>query len=189
MRYLKINLVILLIASTCILGMCSKKDEQAQPPIAIKLSKGILVTQAPNSIGKLDSVCFRNSTTGSSYTLNDYSHTAEAGGFIKRPKDVWELTNTGNNTWHLKNGGGRYLGIGDKIPNILEVRYNISLDEVPGEKNLFVMNESDGKFYIQPVSNKNVYLNSLPDDGVSSHPRHTKVLFVEGEKQMWFFMP
>lgn len=180
----------LLIAVISICGMCSKEDKGGEPPaIAIKLSKGFLTTIGINGIGKTDSICFRNSSSGTSYTLTDYTHTSVAGNFLQRPKDIWDLSNSGTNTWHLKNSGGRYLGIGTKVPNIQANEYHLSLDEVPGEKNLFVMNELDGQFYIQPVSQKNVYLNTMAANVQPPDRRHSQIRFIENNKQLWFFMP
>ena len=183
MKPYSIKIILALITFSCVYGMCSKDDAtpgNTNPTQNIEIKKGFLSTMGINSIDVQDTLCIRNSTSGTSYTLTDYSWTAEAGSFIRRPRDVWEIINTGTNQWHFKNSAGRYMGY--------QTTGFISLDETPGPNNIFIMNSTGNKFYIQPAADQSVYLNTLAWDVQPPDPSHQSIRF-KSTKQMWWFMP
>lgn len=193
---LSFNLVVVLLAFTCVYGTCSKDNQVNIPnitPVVLQHSKGILATVGINGINVMDTIHFRNSATnGNTPSLFSYEGVADypASGFYVRPRDFWQLTNTGTNQWHIRNNAGYYLGY-EFNPNATgNNKYSIKLDLVPANNHLFVMNKTGANnFYIQPVANQNVFLNSLPADVQPPNPTHTKGRFLDGAKQQWFLIP
>lgn len=187
MKLSSLYLALLFVSCTCICGMCSKNDDAPAGPIELEHSQGFLVTIGVNGLGVVDSVCLRY---GPAQPVTEYGETSVSGGFIQRPKHTWQVINAGNNLWHFKYNDGRYLGYEhNEDPTYEKDRYTATIDDSPGENNLFVMNKSGNMFYIQPAANKNVYLNTVVSDAVPPSPRHSFVRFKEGAKQMWFIMP
>lgn len=182
-----LNLSLLFISVTFIFATCSKKDEPGiQPPIELDHSKGFLVTIGVLNNGTVDSVCLRY---GPAEPVTEYGATSVTGGFIETPKHTWEIINAGANQWYFKYNDGRYLGYELNPYSIYDYdKYHVQVDNTPGERNLFVMNKEGNKFFIQPVSNKNVYLNTVPPRIQPPSPRHANVQFKD-TKQLWFIMP
>ncbi len=181
---------------TSIYGTCKKDDainaDPTNTPGVIQVSKGLLVTRGINGIGVLDSVHFRNGNSNIHPTLFSYNtiYDNSSSGFYVRPRDFWELINSGTNSWHLKNNAGYYMGYKDNPNGTGTNRYTMRLDLIPTDNHLFVMNKTGANnFYIQPVVNKNVYLTSLPEDVQPPQPAHKHGRFIEGTKQLWFFIP
>lgn len=187
MKRLIFHFALLFVSFSCICAMCSKSDDTPVGPIELQYNQGFLVTVGVNGLGEVDSVCLRY---GPAQPVTEYGATSVSGGFIQRPKHTWQVINAGNNQWQFKYNDGRYLGYEYHDDPISERdRYTATIDETPGENNLFVMNKSGNMFYIQPVANKNVYLNTVVSTATPPSPRHSFVRFLEGEKQMWFIMP
>ncbi len=181
---------------TSLYGTCKKDDaintNPATIPVVMQVTKGLLVTRGINGIGVMDSIHFRNTTSSNQPTLFSYNtiYDNPSTGAYVRPKDFWELINSGTNTWHLKNNAGYYLGYKEDLNSSGVNRYTITLDLVAADNHLFVMNKTGANnFYIQPVVNKNVYLTSLPVDVQPPQPAHKKGRFIEGTKQLWFLIP
>ena len=193
---LSFNLVLITIGFTCLFGMCKKGDQNNNTnttPVIMQFSKGILATVGINGINVLDTIHFRNSATnGNTPSLFSYEGHLDypASGWYVRPRDFWELINSGSNTWHIRNNAGYYLGYEFNPNGTGNNKYTINLDLVPGNNHLFVMNKTGtNNFYIQPVANQNVFLNSLPADVQPPNPTHTKGRFLEGSEQLWFLIP
>ncbi|MES2881292.1 MAG: hypothetical protein V4676_04030 [Bacteroidota bacterium] len=186
----------LLIAVVSICGMCSKNDEDNNvnnTPVVMQFSKGILATVGVNAIGVVDTIHFRNSAaSGNTPSLFSYDGSLDyaASGWYVRPKDLWELINTGSNQWHIRNNAGYYMGYEFNANGTGNNKYTMSLDLTPGPNNLFVMNKTGtNNFYIQPVANKDVYLTSVVANITPPNPRHEHGKFISGTKQLWFLIP
>jgi hypothetical protein len=188
MKLSVLNLSLLFISFSCICGTCSKNDDAAAtPPIQLQYSKGFLTSIGVNGLGDVDSVCLR---FGQDHPVSEYNQVAVDNGWLERARYSWEIIKTGNNQWQIKFNDGRYLGYKyTENPVYERNRYTASIDLTPNENNLFVMNQSNNMFYIQPAANKNVYLNTVVSTAVPASPRHSFVRFVEGKQQMWFIMP
>jgi hypothetical protein len=191
-----LNLALVTIGFIFFFVMCKKENQNNNtntPPVVMQFSKGILATVGINGIHVLDTIHFRNSSTsGNIPSLFSYEGSLDypASGWYVRPRDFWELINSGTNAWHIKNNAGYYLGYEFNPNGTGNNKYTITLDLVPGDTHLFVMNKTGANnFYIQPVANKNVFLNSLPADVQPPNPAHTKGRFLEGTKQLWFLIP
>jgi hypothetical protein len=181
-----LNLTLFFISFTCVCATCNKSDSAANPPIELEYSKGFLVTIGVNGLGDVDSVCVRY---GPAWPVHEYNKAAIDNGWYDRAKYSWEIIKTGSNHWYIQFNDGRYIGYKYTENPISERdRYTVSLDQTPGENNLFVMNKTGNKFFIQPVANKNVYLNTVVSDAVPPSPAH-KFLRFKSEQQMWFIVP
>jgi hypothetical protein len=184
------RLILLLVVFSFSYAMCSKEDAPANnntAPVNV-LNKGFLSTMGLNSINVLDTICLRNGSSGAYANITDYSHTAEAGGFIKRPRDLYELTNTGSNQYHIKISGGKYLGYKFNQYSTDYNRYSFTMDLSPAAHNLFLINWKGNKFSIRPVENPKVYLNTMAANVQPPDPSHRILRFLEGE-QLWWFQP
>lgn len=172
-------------------AMCSKDDAPAQnnPAPVIVLNKGFLSTMGLNSIEKLDTICLRNGSSGGFANITDYSHTAEAGNFIRRPRDLYELTNTGSNQYHIKIVGGKYLGYKFNQYSTDYNRYSFTMDLSPAAHNLFLIKWNGNKFSIRPVENPKVYLSTMASNVQPPDPTHKTLRFLEGNEQLWWFQP
>lgn len=187
MKRLFFHFALLFLSFSCICATCSKTDDGGTEPIELQHSTGFLVTIGVNGLGNVDSVCLRY---GPAEPVTEYGQVSVDGGFIKRPKHTWQVINAANNLWQFKYNDGRYLGYKyDPNPIQERNRYTATMDQAPGENNLFLINKSGHEFYIQPAANKNVYLNTVVSTAEPPSPRHSFVRFVEGKKQMWFIMP
>lgn len=186
MKRSSLYLVLVFVSFTCICAMCNKNDSGGNEPIELQHSKGFLVTIGINSIGDADSVCLRY---GPGQPVTDFGKLPIENDYLQRPKHTWEIINSGTNQWWIKYNDGRYLGY-ELNPNPIndKDKYLIELDKTPGDRNLFVMNKSGNKFYIQPAANKNVYLKTIPSTAVPYSPKHSFVEFKESQ-QLWFIVP
>lgn len=188
MKLISSRLVLLLVLCTCSYAMCSKKDATANPPLLNIPNKGFLCTMGINSIDVLDTLCMRNSSSGRWANMTDYSSTAEAGGFIKRPRDFYELINTGANQYHIKVSGGEYLGYKFNQYSTDYNRYSFTMDPSPSDNNLFLIEQTGNKFTIRPVANPNVYLSTMASNVQPPDPAHRTLRFLENNPQPWWFM-
>lgn len=181
--------MLLLVLFTFSYAMCSKDDAPAtnQPPVNA-LNKGFLCTMGLNGIEQLDTICMRNGSGGRWANLTDYSHTAEAGGFIKRPRDFYELINTGANQYHIKISGGEYLGYKFNEYSTDYNRYSFTMDPSPAAHNLFLIDWNGNKFTIRPVANPTVYLRTLAPNVQPPRYSHENIRYFENNPQSWFFM-
>ncbi len=196
MKNISFNCLLLLLSLSGIFGMCSKEDavinEPGTNPVAIQHTRGLLVTRGINGIGVLDSIHFRNTNSSTHPTLFSYNTVYDnpSTGAYVRPRDLWELINAGTNNWHIKNNAGYYLGYEFNANGTGYNKYTITIDLVPGDNHLFVMNKTgSNNFYIQPVANRNVYLNSVSPNVQPPQPAHKYGRFIEGSKQLWFLIP
>ena len=188
MKRIDLHAALFLISLTCVFATCSKNDatiNNSQQPVTLQYNKGFLVTIGVDGIGQIDSVVIRY---GPAQPVTSYSYIGVANGFVERPKHTWEIIPTGTNQWRIRYNDGRYLGYKPDIYNPNAKKFSVSMDQTPGDNNLFVMNKTDNKFYIQPAANKNVYLNTMPADVLPPISAHRSAAFVE-TKQMWFIMP
>lgn len=186
MKRLSFHFALLFVSFFCICGMCSKSDNNnQQPPIKLEHSKGFLCSFGVLNDGSTDTVVVRY---GPSEPVIQFT-SLWIGSLFVRDKHTWEITNSGANTWYIKYADGRYLGYKYDENGIGDGRFRISLDQTPGEQNMFVINKTDNKFYIQPMLNKDIYLNTIQVNVNPPSPRHSKVDYRTGQKQMWFIVP
>lgn len=187
MKRLFFHFALLFVSFSCICGMCSKSNTGDTDPYPGNMhTKGFLVTIGVTSSGATDSVCLRY---GPAFPVRDYSTELRANGFVDESKHTWEIVNSGANTWFFKYKDGRYLGISYNDRETGDARFLCVQDNSPGERNMFVINKTDGKFLIQPVSHPQVYLNTHAIGGQPPVLRHGFVNFMEGKKQYWFLVP
>ncbi len=188
MKLISSRLVLLLVLFTFSYAMCSKNDATPNPTQVNLPNKGFLCTMGINSIDVLDTICIRNNGSGRYGDITSYSHTAESRGFIKRPRDFYELINTGANQYHIKVSGGEYLGYKFNQYQTNYNRYSFTMDPSPGANNLFLIEQNGNKFTIRPVANPNVYLSTMAATVQPPDPSHTVLRFLEGNPQPWWFM-
>ncbi|MGZ8544774.1 MAG: hypothetical protein ACXWV0_05730 [Flavisolibacter sp.] len=184
------KLVLLLVLFTCSYGMCSKDDahSNSNPPPPIHLNKGFLATKGINSIHVPDTICLRNSSSGRYSNITDFTYYAEAGGFIQRPRDFYDLVSAGANQYYIKVTGGQYLGYKFN-PNATNYnRYTYTTDVTANAHNLFMVNWTGDKFSIRPAANPAVYLSTMPADVQPPNPSHEILRYLEGNPQLWWFI-
>lgn len=186
MKRLSFHFALLFVSFSCICGMCSKSgNSDQQPAIELKHSKGFLCTFGVLNDGSTDTVVLRY---GPSEPVTQFT-ASWIGSLFKRDKNTWEIINSGANTWFIKYADGRYLGYKYVDYNAGDGRFTVSLDQTPGEQNMFVINKTDDEFYIQPMLNKDIYLNTTQVNVNPPAPRHGNVGYRTGQKQMWFIVP
>lgn len=180
---------LLTIAVIITLSACQKQktDETTETPSNLRTS-GFFCTLGINSIDVNDTLCLRASVSSGTFTITDYSSTAEAGGFIVRPRDIWTLITTGDNNWHLKNNAGKYISFEDD-PYATNDEYSYDLDDVPNEKSVFIRSETSGQnFYLESKYKRGYFLMTRAANVAPPDPSHRSVRF-QKNKQLWFFMP
>ncbi len=134
-----------------------------------------------------DTICIRSASTGTSYSITDYSYTA-VGSFVTRPKDIWTLVTSGDNNWYLQNSAGKYLSFED-TPYPVNDEYSIDLDDAPTEKSVFIRNSTNGQnFHIESKYKRGYFLISRAANVSPPDPSHSSIRF-QKNKQAWFFMP
>lgn len=172
----------LIISLIFIFAMCSNDNENSSDPaIKLKHASGFLGTIGVYSNGESDTVCIRMGA----HSVTSFSSTTEANGYIKRPKDIYTLSNNGANQWLIKNFEGKYLGIDGLEED--EQYYSHTFYESINEAATFVMNaDDDGNFYLEPVAKRGFYLNTKSQDG---YLEHRFIDFLPNNKQKWFILP
>ncbi len=134
-----------------------------------------------------DTICLGSTSSGTSWSIKDYSHTA-IGSFITRPRDIWKLVTTGDNNWYLQNHKGKYLSF-EEDPYAVNDEYQIDLLETPNEKSIFIRNNNNGQnFYLESKYKRGYFLISRAGNVSPPDPSHTSVRF-QKKQQAWFFMP
>ena len=188
MKYSFFRPALLLLLFSFSYAMCSKDDAPANNTApTIILNKGFLSTIGLNSIEVSDTICLRNGTSGKFANITDYSHTAEAGNFIKRPRDFYELINTGSNQYHIKILGGYYLGYKFNQYATDYNRYSFTMDQNAAAHNLFLVKWTGNKFSISPARNPTVYLSTMHSNVQPPNYSHKTLRFLEGSQQLWWF--
>lgn len=177
---------ILLGGMLSIMATCSKDDAENEEPVNLRTS-GFLCTIGINSIEVTDTLAVRTNNSGTSFGLTDYSSTAEAGGFIVRPRDIFTLVTTGDNNWYLKNNAGKYISFEDD-PYAQDDEYSYDIDDAPTEKSVFIRNAEGDKFSLESKYKRGYYLVTRAGDVVPPDPSHEFNRF-QRTKQLWFFMP
>jgi hypothetical protein len=175
----------LIISLVFVFTTCNSDEEGSKDPIAtLKHSSGFLATIGINSVEQSDTICVRLNTSGTSSNLTDFSFDTESDGYIKRPRDIFTLSNNGANQWLIKNGSGKYLGIIDFEED--SDFYSTTFYESINEAATFVMNaDEEGHFYLEPAVKKGFYLNTIP---FGDDPEHEFMDFIQ-KKQKWFILP
>ena len=174
------------LAVTLLLSACEKQNQQEEDNEALRTT-GFFCIIGVNSVDDLDSIALRVSVSGN-IDVTDYSSTAEAGGFIKRPRDIWQLILTGDNNWQLKNNAGKYISFEDD-PYDTDDEYSYDLDDVPNEKSVFIRTRADGQnFYLESKYKRGYYLITRAGNVTPPNPSHSSVRF-QKNKQLWYFMP
>jgi hypothetical protein len=170
---------------------CDKEDD-AEPDNSTLLTTGFICTVGINSIDDTDTLALRAGNSGT-FTITDYSHTAEKGGFLERPKDIWTLETSGDNNWYLKNNAGKYIDFSydfydpiNEQPEKYGYRYDLS--DSPTEKSTLIRSRSGNGFYLESLHERGYYLSTFPADVQPPDPSHRNVRF-STKKQVWFFMP
>lgn len=176
-----------ILAAIISLAACSKENDNENEEPANLRTTGFLCTIGINSIGDRDTLALRVSVNSGRFTITDYSSTAEGGGFIVRPRDIWVLETTGDNNWHLKNNAGKYISFEDD-PYVTDDEYSYDLYDVPNEKSVFIRNVDGQNIYLESKYKRGYYLMTRAADVAPPDPSHATVRF-QKNKQLWFFMP
>lgn len=178
--------LLLSLAVIIALSACEKQSEPEEGKADLRTT-GFFCTMGINGLGLEDTLALRASNSGT-FNITDYSATAEARGFIVRPRDIWQLITTGDNNWHLKNNAGKYISFEDD-PYVTNDEYSYDLDDEPNEKSVFVRSTNSGQnFYLESKYKRGYYLITRAGDVSPPDPRHSRVRF-QTKKQLWFFMP
>ncbi len=134
-----------------------------------------------------DTICVGSNSSGTSYSIRDYSHTA-IGSFIVRPRDIWTLETTGDNNWYIKNHVGKYLSFEDN-PYPVNDEYSIDLNDAPNETSVFIRSQATGQnFYLESKYKRGYFLISRAGNVSPPDPSHSSIRF-QKKQQLWFFMP
>lgn len=175
-----------ILATIILLSACEKQNDKDEDNTDLRTT-GFFCTIGVNGQGVEDTLALRAGTSGT-FTITTYSATAEAGGFIIRPRDIWQLITTGDNNWHLKNNAGKYISFEDD-PYATNDEYSYDLDDVPNEKSVFLRTKGEGQnFYLESRYKRGYYLITRAGNVSPPNPRHSNVRF-QPRKQLWFFMP
>lgn len=185
------HLCLILLAGLLIMGTCDK-DEDVTPDTGDLLTTGFLCTIGINGADVEDTIALRPGNSGT-FTITSYSHTAEAGGFLERPKHIWTLETSGDNNWYLKNNAGKYIDFSDDFFDPINENpdkdgYQYDLSDSPTEKSTYIRNRDGNQFYLESKYKRGFYLCTRAADVQPPDPSHRSVKFLP-TKQMWFFMP
>lgn len=183
---------LLLFIGSAVFTGCGSDDPKPESNNQEFYSTGFICTKGINGIGDADTIVLRAGTSGS-FTITSYTHTAEDGGFLERPKDIWVLETAGDNSWRLKNNAGKYVEFSEDFADPINENpnkygYQYDLEETPTEDGLFLRNQDGNEFYLEPKAKPGFYLVTRPGNVQPPDPRHSRVIFLP-TKQMWFFMP
>ena len=181
--------ILIALAALVFIG-CEKDKPKEETETTSLRTEGFLCTIGikSNEIGypNPDTICIGSNSSGTSYSIRDYSHTA-IGSFITRPRDIWKLVTTGDNHWYLQNHAGKYLSFEDDPYAVNE--YSIDLDDAPNEKSVFIRNNNNGQnFYLESKYKRGYFLISRAGNVSPPDPSHSSIRFQQ-KQQAWFFMP
>ncbi|HLP39358.1 hypothetical protein [Lacibacter sp.] len=173
-----------------IILLACKKENANEQPTDLRAS-GFLCTIGIKSNEQAypnpDTICVGSNSSGTSYSIRDYSHTA-IGSFVVRPRDIWTLETTGDNNWYLKNHMGKYLSFED-TPYPVNDEYSIDFDDAPTEKSVFLRSHNNGQnFYLESKFKRGYFLISRAANVSPPDPSHSAIRF-QKKQQLWFFMP
>lgn len=174
---------------------CKKSNDSSDTPgpgpDALDLKEGFLTTKTGINIG----------TLGDTAIIRVYTSSYQVAGTIngarpESPDHYWYIEGTGNaGQWYIRSKKlGLYLGYRPSTPSGGYTDWGRNwptLDKTPTTKNIFVANKNGNKFYIQPIDDKTLYLNTTLVSQISytGPARAEELHFLETKQEFFFLKP